>query len=75
MTGLLDDPAYQFELEKMDSLCRDYLTARADSNSVVVLLLLGMMTAQHAAIYKLSPPAGILDPADLFRREEVDPGV
>lgn len=31
-------------------------------------VLVGLITAQCAAIYQLSPPAGIFDPADLFRR-------
>lgn len=70
MPDLFSDPAYRAELEKLDSLVADYVKARAANDAVAVLLLLGMMTAQHAVIYKLSPPAGLIDVAAMFVRDE-----
>lgn len=64
-----DDPAYEHELAELDRFVVEYQTARAAGDFDVVLFICGKMLAQHAAIYKLSPPAGLLDPADLFARE------
>lgn len=68
--GGADDPAYEHELGVLEELCRKFLDARERGDFDACLLLCGQMTAQHATIYKLSPPAGILDPATLFRRDE-----
>lgn len=70
--GFMDDPAYRFELEKLDSLVADYVKAREANDGSATMLVLGMMTAQLAALYKLSPPAGLIDVPGLFRRDDND---
>lgn len=64
------DPAYQYEFEQLADLCRQFLKAHEADSRIGRLLLTGMITAQCAMIYKLSPQAGILDPADLFTRDD-----
>lgn len=72
------DPAYDFEFERLERLCRNFLAIREEARAhpdrhevafAASLLVTGMLISQLAAIYKLSPPAGILDPATLFARE------
>lgn len=64
-----DDPAYASEFGDLAGLCAAFEAAFADDDfDGCLLLLVGLITAQCAAIYQLSPPAGIFDPADLFRR-------
>lgn len=67
-----DDPAYQHELEELLLLCRGFIAARESENFEYQLLIVGAIIAQCANIYLLSPPAGILDPAEMFRREPLD---
>jgi len=66
----MDDPAYHWELSKLDKMVDEYREARMKGNDDWALVSIGMMLAQIAAIYKLSEPAGLIDPADLFRRGE-----
>jgi hypothetical protein len=68
--GWMDDPAYRTELEALDRIVADYVQARATGDDFLTQLLTGMMTAQLAAIYKLSPPAGLVDIPSLFVRDE-----
>ncbi len=65
----MDDPAYRHELAELDRIIADYVQARANGDDFLTQLLTGMMTAQLAAIYKLSPPAGLVDMAALFTRD------
>jgi hypothetical protein len=62
------DPAYAFEFDRLADLCHEFLAAHAPGDEGSMLLVTGMMLVQLATIYKLSPPAGILDPRTLFER-------
>lgn len=64
-----DDPAYAFEQARLAELCRSFLQAHERGDFDGMLFLTGALTAQTAALWRLSPPAGILDPAQLFARE------
>jgi hypothetical protein len=65
-----NDPAYEHEMGVLEDLCRRYIKAREAKDFTTCLLLCGAMTAQHAIIYNLSPPAGFMNPGDAFRRHE-----
>lgn len=64
-----DDPAYNFEAERLSELCQQYIDAFSREDQFNIQLLIGMIVAQCASIYNLSPPAGILHPSELFRKE------
>jgi hypothetical protein len=66
------DPAYAFEYDRLADLCRVFLSAHEKGDELGMPLATGQITAQCAAIYKLSPPAGVLDVAALFRREDTE---
>lgn len=61
-----DDPAYQHEMNELRKLSAYFIEAHDKKDFFSQLLLSGMMLAQTVKIYKLSPPAGILDPKKLF---------
>lgn len=63
------DPAYEFEFAELDSTVDDYRKAREAGDFQMTMLFVGMMTAKLANIYKLSPPAGIIDVPAMFKRE------
>lgn len=61
------DELYVRELDKLGELAGDYLQAWAsDERRELLLLLVGMLTAQCARVYNLAPQAGLLDPRTLF---------
>ena len=66
------DPAYRYEQEQLAIACRDYLTAWEAGDQTMIQLLAGIVTGRCAAVYKLSPPAGILDVPAMFRREDAE---
>jgi hypothetical protein len=74
MTPGEDDPAYESELLVHEALCREFIICRERGDFRGSLLLCGAQLAQLAAIWKLSPPAGLSNPAELFEREEVSRG-
>lgn len=63
-----DDPAYGHEQAALADICRAFLAAHEAGDFDQMLFITGMLTAQTAALWKLSPPGGILDPATLFAR-------
>lgn len=74
-----DDPAYAHEHEALAASCRDFLQAHERGDFDAMLFATGQITAHCAALWLLSPPGGILDPATMFARpgervvrEEVD---
>ena len=64
------DPAYRYEQDKLANLCRDYLKAHEAEDQTATQILTGMIIGQCAAIYKLSPPAGLIDVPSMFKRDE-----
>jgi hypothetical protein len=65
----MNDPAYQFEMDQLAERCREFLAAHQAANEMAMLLQAGMLTAQCAVVYKLSPPSGLVDIPALFRRD------
>lgn len=61
-----NDPAYEHELEKMENLCKEFILAREEKDFGRQILYVGAILGQCAVIWKLSPPAGIMDPRTLF---------
>lgn len=64
------DPAYRYEQSRLAALCRDYIKAYEAEDQTAIQLLTGMIIGQGAAIYKLSPPAGLIDVPSMFKRDE-----
>lgn len=69
MSNPLDDPAYREELATLGNLCREFVAQEDAENGDGMLLVCGMMLAQLAAIYRLSPPAGLIDVPAMFQRD------
>lgn len=63
------DPAYEYELAALEEACREYLAAREAGQYEWSLMLCGNLIAHLASVYKLAPPAGIVDVPAMFRRE------
>ncbi len=61
-----NDPAYEHEMGVMENMCREFILARDENDFGRQLLYCGAILGQCAVIYKLSPPAGIMNPKDLF---------
>lgn len=64
-----NDPAYRHELVELEARCRTYLAAIENGDFDQAMLAVGMVIAQCGVVWKLAPPAGLFDPAELFRRE------
>jgi hypothetical protein len=63
------DPAYAHELDVLAARCRDFLRVADDGDFDAALLATGLLVAQCAVIWKLSPPAGVFDLRELFDRD------
>lgn len=64
-----DDPAYRYEFDKLAEFCATFLDVHSRDEHEMMLLATGAITAQCASIYKLAPPGGLIDVAEMFRRD------
>lgn len=60
---------HQEEYDALAQICEEFLNAHAKRDPVAVPFLTGALTAAAAAIWRLEPAGGIIDPAILFERE------
>ncbi len=73
----MNNPRYQEEHEKLAELCKGYLALWETASTMeegkhlfdALQLQTGMIVGQCANIYNLSPPGGLLNPNELFRKE------
>lgn len=63
-----DDPAYLHELERLAEECRGFLAAFGTDDFDAAIYHAGRLHLQAISVYKLSPPAGIIDIPSLYKR-------
>lgn len=62
------DPAYVAELAELRERCATFIERHDAGDFDGCLLDAGLLIAQAANVWKLSPPAGVFDPRTLFDR-------
>ena len=68
------DPAYEYEMGELATICQSFtdiwkVHQEQGGQEHEALLVCGMLLGQLAAVYKLSPPGGLIDVPALFRRD------
>lgn len=67
------DPAYAYEFDQLAAACESFLAAHKEGSHLGMLFTCGVLTGQCAAVYKLSPPGGLIDIPAMFVRDEDQP--